>query len=159
MSEPTACPVAAAGRQIAALIRAVTASEERQFDMGKSDPERSRLERLDEHTEDHRDALEAFVAGLQATSLEGAAYQVMLASSDVDSLRQLAEVREKVEAGRLGRRLDGYLHSVLQVLLQNGAQPDPRALSYYMAPRFDPHPTIRAALAGEPIPPAPDGDE
>jgi hypothetical protein len=29
----------------------------------------------------------------------------------------------------------------------------------YMCARYDPHPTLRVALAGEPIPPAPDGDE
>jgi hypothetical protein len=48
----------------------------------------------------------------------------------------------------------------VRVLEQVGGTPaDELGMEHYMHARYDPHPTLKAALAREPIPPAPDGEE
>jgi hypothetical protein len=39
---------------------------------------------------------------------------------------------------------------------ESGTPADELGAGFYMHSRYDPHPTLKAALAGEPIPPAPD---
>jgi hypothetical protein len=68
MAEPTTCPVAELGRQAATLFTVYSAKERVEFTL-KEGAERSRLERLGEHIEDHRLALEACAAGMQAQSV------------------------------------------------------------------------------------------
>jgi hypothetical protein len=63
MSEPNTCPVAELGRQAAALAKAYTACEEREFALQEG-AARSRLEVLGEHIEDRRLALERCAAGM-----------------------------------------------------------------------------------------------
>jgi hypothetical protein len=48
----------------------------------------------------------------------------------------------------------------VRVLEQAGGTPaDELGMEHYMHARYDPHPTLKAPLVGEPISPAPDGDE
>ncbi len=46
----------------------------------------------------------------------------------------------------------------MRVLEREGGTPaDELGASFYMHARYDPHPALKVSLAGEPIPPAPDG--
>jgi hypothetical protein len=51
-------------------------------------------------------------------------------------------------------------HPTVRVLEQVGGTPaDELGMEHYMHARYDPHLTLKASLVGEPISPAPDGDE
>jgi hypothetical protein len=158
-TNPATCPVAELGRQAAVLFDAYTATEKTELTL-KEGPERSRLERLGEHIEDHRLALEACAAGMQAQSVQGALYQVLLAYAEAYSLRDMAALKEADDAEKAIRRVSGLLYSAVRVLEQvSGIPADELGMEHYMHRRYDPHPALKASLAGEPISPAPDADE
>jgi hypothetical protein len=53
-----------------------------------------------------------------------------------------------------------HYYSAVRVLEKvSGTPTEELGAGFYMPTRYDPHPALKAALAGEPIPPAPDGDE
>lgn len=156
---PDTCPVAALGREAAALIEAYTACEKRRFAL-QDGAERARLERLGEHIDDRRLALHASVAGMPAQSLAGAMFQLLLAQSEAELLRNMAAPNEDSDAEQTMRRIAGLLYSAVRVLeRESGVSAEELGGGCYMPVRYDPHPAIKAALAGEPIPPASDGDE
>jgi hypothetical protein len=67
---------------------------------------------------------------------------------------------ESSHAEKVMRRVAGLLHSAVRVLERESSTPaNELGMEHYMHCRYDPHPALKASLAGEPIPPAPDGDE
>jgi hypothetical protein len=85
---------------------------------------------------------------------------VLLAYAEAYSLRDMAALKEADDAEKVMRRVSGLLYSAVRVLEQvSGTPADELGMVYYMHARYDPHPTLKASLAGEPIPATPDEDE
>src|SRR6187200_757942 len=84
----TTCPVAELGRRAAAMIQAFRLAEERESGLPVGS-ERFQIERFARHLGDHQDAVQEYAAGVLAESAEGALFQLFVAYTEVDSLRDL----------------------------------------------------------------------
>jgi hypothetical protein len=85
-------------------------------------------------------------------------FQLMVAYSEAYSLRDMADLKQADDAERIARRVSGLLYSTMRVLEKvSGTPADELGAGFYMPDRYDPHPALKASLAGEPIPPALEG--
>ena len=159
MSEAQTCPVAAMGREVDALWTAFSANDRRVVKL-KDGPEHNRLVLENEHIVDRRDALEELAACTPASSLVGAMFQIMLARSSAEAVSSYVESKWSKTALGHGRQVEACLYSVLRLLEEmSGVPAEEVGARHYMNREFNPHLALKAALAGESIPPAPDEGE
>ena len=103
---------------------------------------RHRLDRLEMHLSDRRYALEAMAAEIQASSLEGAMVQLMLAHSQADLIA--ADGKESMDAEM--RTVSKLLHSALSVLERvTGTPREELGGEVYMSRDLDPHALLAEA--------------
>jgi hypothetical protein len=153
----TACPVADMGREVEALWAVFLANDRRVVKL-KDGQEHDRLELENEHLVDRRDALEELAACTPARSPVGAMFQIMVARAAADAIASYREEAWAKEVSRYCRQVDGCLYSALRLLEElSGTPAEEVGAKHYMSRAFDPHAMLTAAVAREPIPPAPDG--
>jgi len=106
-----------------------------------------RLNRLEMHLSDRRYALEAMAAEIQASSLEGAMVQLMLAHSQADLIA--ADGKESMDAEM--RTVSKLLHSALAVLERVSNVPrEELGGEAYMRCDLDPHALVAEAEEARP---------
>ena len=112
-------PVARIGRDLATIWRQVWRNDDEQANAVAHTPESTRLVHLDVHLADRRAALEAMAAEIQASSLEGAMVQIMLAHAAADIIA--ASTEETAEQDM--RTVSKLLYSALAALEQTTGVP------------------------------------
>ncbi len=161
MAEPVTCPVAEIGHEVEALWAAFMAKDSRVVALKKG-VEHDQLELENEHIVDRRDALEELAACTQARSPVGAMFQIILARAATEAAMSYLDTRWEKQGARYSRQIEACLYSVLRVLEElSGVPAEQVGANHYMCRKYDPHPALAAAVAGQPIPPALDrnGDE
>ena len=135
-------PVAQIGRDLATIWRQVWRNDDERVSAEAHSPESTRLERLEFHLADRREALEAMAAEIQAGSLEGAMVQIMLAHAEADMMA--ASTEESSEAQM--RTISKLLHSALVAIEQAAGVPrEELGGEAYLRRDLDPH----ALVAGD----------
>lgn len=119
------CPVYALAREAKALIDAYTANDERMPETAGRG--RMRLEEINDRLLARVDTIETRASQLQATSLEGALYQVMVARTEAEVLAGFAAHGDGEGYEARHARLGGLLCSVAR-LIERTAGVDREAL-------------------------------
>ena len=128
-------PAAQIGRDLAATWRQIWRNDEKRPSTEAHSPERTRLKHLDFHLGDRMEALEAMAAEVQASTLEGAMVQIMLAHAEADVMA--ASTEESSEAQM--RTISRLLYSALTVLERVASAPREELGEAYMCRDLDPH--------------------
>ena len=137
-------PVAQIGRDLATTWRQVWRNDDEQPSAEAPLSQHSRLERLEFHLADRREALEAMAAEIQASSLEGALVQIMLAHAAADIIA--ASSGENTEANM--RTVSKLLHSALAALEQaTGVPREELGGEAYLRRDLDPHALVAGGEA------------
>ena len=105
-------PVAQIGRDLATIWRQVWRNDDEKVSVEAHGPESTRLERLEFHLADRREALEAMAAEVQAGTLEGVMVQIMLAHAATDVMAASTEETSEQDM----RTISKLLYSALAVL-------------------------------------------
>ena len=133
--------VAQAGRDLRQLWAVMNDIDRRQFGLETDSPEYVRLERESHVVWRRKEAIEITLATTEATTLEGAMVQIMLADTLMDILCSstgcdLEEFRE---------RSAGLLSSAVRVIeAVTGSDRDEYGGETYMSRKLDPHEARRA---------------
>jgi hypothetical protein len=129
-------PVAQIGRDLAQIWRQVWRNDDDQKSSEAHSPERNRQIRLEFGLADRREALEAMAVEIQASSLEGAMVQIMLAHAEADLMA--ANTDESTEAQM--RTVSKLLYSALAAIEQVADVPrEELGGKAYLTRDLDPH--------------------
>ena len=129
-------PVAQIGRDLATNWRQVWRNDDDLANHKAHSPEKARLQHLECHLADRREALENMAAEIQASSLEGAMVQVMLACTAADMIA--ASTEETAEQDM--RTVSKLLYSALSLLEEQAGVPrEELGGEAYMTRDLDPH--------------------
>ncbi len=127
---------------MATIWRQVWRNDDEKVSVEAHSAESARLEHLEYHLADRREALEAMAAEVQASSLEGAMVQIMLAHAEADVMA--ASTEESNEAQM--RTISKLLYSTLAALERAAGVPREKlGGEAYLTRELDPH----ALVAGD----------
>ena len=136
-------PVAQIGRDLAAVWRLVEWQDENRPPADAPAEQRHRFERLDSHLTDRWVALEPMAAELQASSLEGAMIQIMLAHAEADVMAASTEESDESQM----RTISKLLYSVLAAIEQAaGVRREELGGEHYMCRELNPHVLVAEAM-------------
>ena len=143
MAASASDPVARIGRDLAATWRLVERNDEIRLPAEAPAEQKGRLAHLEMHLSDRWAALEAMAAEIQASSLEGAMIQIMLAHAEADIMS--ASTEESAEASM--RIISKLLHSALAAVEQvAGVRREEVGGEHYMCRELDPHALVAEAM-------------
>lgn len=140
-------PVAEAGRLLAQLVKQFNAADATRMQCTDG-ARRNQLKEQMDVIQDRIATAEGVVMQGQATTMQGAMAQVLIAMADADSIHTFVgeECRPACEA--YARRIDSALYSVLGLLSQTcGTDPAELAGAYYARPDANPHMACTCTLA------------
>lgn len=144
-TKPLTDPVAEAGRRIVAIVAALNRTDQKIAEAGAQAD--WRLSTAQQELYDLLGAAEETATAFRAATPAGAMVQILLASSDLDTIVNMVPDEHHRERDRYQRRVKRCLFSVLHLLAQQtSVDVAEMGGDYYGAP-LDPHEMVAQAMA------------